>query len=58
MKNKIEVIPICRQNSLIKVYKNGKVYNNIVCNNGWYPLEFWVKHYTDNLDKEEKDVIL
>lgn len=45
MKNKIKVIPLNTQNSIIEVYKDNKISKHIVSNNGWLPLEKWIEYY-------------
>ena len=51
MKNKIKIIPWCTQYSRIRVTKtitgfDPVISEHIVSNNGWFPLEFWVKYFT------------
>lgn len=46
MKNKIKIIPYNTQYSKIEVNKNDIVSIHLACNNGWFPLEYWVKYFT------------
>ena len=50
MKNKIKIIPICTQYSLIEVCKDNIISKHIVCNNGWFPLKYWIEYYGNNID--------
>lgn len=45
MKNKIEVIGLNTQYSLIKLYLNNKMSEHIVSNNGWLPLQYWIEYF-------------
>jgi len=45
MKNKIKVISLNTQYSIIEVYKNNKVSKHIVSNNGWITLEKWIDYF-------------
>jgi len=45
MKNKIAIIPINTQYSIIKVYKNNKVSKHIVNNNGEVLLKDWILYF-------------
>lgn len=45
MKNKIKIIPWCRQYSIIEVEKLGILSEHIVSNNGWLDLEYWIFYF-------------
>jgi hypothetical protein len=43
--NKIKIIHLYTQYSLIEVNKYNTIYRHIVSNNGWLSLKYWIDYF-------------